>query len=119
MALASFALFNIIFAPLGFAKNPPVTYQLQGLNQDLMSPVQDDLNRSLRALVHPSSEDIQFWYHHFTYDIKQALEAYGYFKPIIRHSLKKVDASWNANFQGSVGPPLKITSLKILGSVVN
>lgn len=114
LALASFALFNIIFAPLGSAKNPPVAYQLQGLNQDLISPVQDDLDLSLRALVHPSTEDIQFWYHHSISDIKQTLETYGYFKPIIKHSLKKVDESWNANFKISVGPPLKITSLKII-----
>lgn len=114
LALACFALLNIIFAPLGFAKNPPVAYQLKGLNQDLMSPVKDDLDRSLQALVHPTTEDIQFWYHHSISDIKQALEAYGYFKPIIRHSLKKTDASWNANFQISLGPPLRITSLRIL-----
>ena len=114
LALASFALFNIIFAPLGSTKNLPVAYQLQGLNQDLISPIQDDLDRNLQALVHPSSEDIQFWYHHSISDIKQALEAYGYFKPIIKNSLKKVDGSWNANFKISVGPPLRITSLKIL-----
>lgn len=113
LTIAGLALFNMIFAPLGFAENSPVAYQLQGLNQDLKSPVQDGLDRSLQTLVHPSAEDVQLWYQHSISDIKQALEAYGYFKPTIRHSLKKIDTRWNANFQISVGPPLKITSLKI------
>lgn len=113
LTIAGLALFNMIFAPLGFAENSPVAYQLQGLNQDLKSPVQDGLDRSLQTLVHPSAEDVQLWYQHSISDIRQALEAYGYFKPTIRHSLKKIDTRWNANFQISVGPPLKITSLKI------
>jgi translocation and assembly module TamA len=113
LTIAGLALFNMIFAPLGFAENSPVAYQLQGLNQDLKSPIQDGLDRNLRTLVHPSAEDVQLWYQHSISDIKQALEAYGYFKPIIWHSLKKIDTRWNANFQISVGPPLKITSLKI------
>lgn len=113
LTIAGLALFNTIFAPLGFAENSPVAYQLQGLNQDLKSTVQDGLDRSLQTLVHPSAEDVQLWYQHSISDIKQALEAYGYFKPTIRHSLKKIDTGWNANFQISVGPPLKITSLKI------
>jgi len=113
LTLAGLALLNTIFAPLGFAKNSPVAYQLQGLNQDLKSPVQDGLDRSLQTLVHPSAEDVQLWYQHSISDIKQALEANGYFKPTIRHSLKKIDNGWYANFQISVGPPLKITSLKI------
>lgn len=114
LALASCALFNMIFAPLGFAENSPVAYHLQGLNQNLLSPVQDSLDRSLQTLLHPSAEDVQLWYQHSISDIKQTLEAYGYFKPIIRHSLKKVDGSWNASFKISAGPPLRITSLKIL-----
>lgn len=113
-ALASFALFNMIFAPLGFAKNSPVAYQIQGLNQDLKSPVQESLDQSLEALSHPSTDEVQLWYQHSISDIKQALEAYGYFKPTIRHSLKKADAGWDASFQISVGPPLRITSLKVL-----
>ncbi|TLY48638.1 MAG: hypothetical protein E6K54_01165 [Gammaproteobacteria bacterium] len=114
LALASLALFNMIFAPLGFTENLPVAYQLRGLNQDLISPVQHNLDRSLKTLVHPSSQDVQLWYQHSISDIKQTLEAYGYFKPNIKHSLKKIDGRWNANFQISVGPPLRITSLKIL-----
>jgi translocation and assembly module TamA len=114
LIIAVLALFNMIFAPLGFAENPPVAYQLQGLNQDLKSPIQDSLDRSLRTLVHPSAEDVQLWNQHSIFDIKQALQAYGYFKPTISHSLKKIGTSWNANFQISKGPPLRITSLKIL-----
>ena len=61
LTLAGLALLNTIFAPLGFAENSPVAYQLQGLNQDLKSPVQDGLDRSLQTLVHPSAEDVQLW----------------------------------------------------------
>ncbi|MEN9916138.1 MAG: surface antigen [Pseudomonadota bacterium] len=114
LALVSLALFNIFFPTLGFSENPAVAYQLLGLNQDLINPVQNSLDQSLGALVHPSSEDIQLWYQHSISDMKQTLEAYGYFKPTIKHSLKKIDASWNAKFQITVGPPLRLTSLKIL-----
>lgn len=114
LIIASLALLNILFTPLGYAEYPPrVVYQIQGLNQDLMGPVQNHLDRSLQSLVHPSTEEVQFWYQHSVSDIQQTLEAYGYFKPSIKHSLKKIDASWNANYQIFVGPPLKITTLKI------
>lgn len=114
LVLVSLALFSMTFASLGFAENPSVAYQLQGLNQNLINPIQYCLDRSLQTLVHPSDEDVQFWYQHAISDIKQTLSTYGYFKPTIRHSLKKIDTHWNANFQIFVGPPLKITSLKIL-----
>lgn len=113
LAIASLALLDILFTPLGYAEYPRVTYQIQGLNPDLMSPVQHRLDQSLQTLVHPSTEAIQFWYRHSVSDIKQTLEAYGYFKSSIKHSLKKIDASWDASYQISVGSPLKITTLKI------
>lgn len=111
--VAKLAVLNILFTSLGYAEYPPVAYQIQGLNPDLMSPVQNHLDRSLQTLVHPSTEAVQFWYQHSVSDIKQTLEAYGYFKPSINHSLKKIDARWNVNYQIFVGPPLKITTLKI------
>ena len=113
LIIANLALLNILFTPLGYAEYPPVVYQIQGLKQDLMSPVQHRLDRSLQTLTQSSTEAIQFWYQHSVSDIKQTLEAYGYFKPSIKCSLKKIDASWDASYQISVGPPLKITALKI------
>ncbi|WP_342219961.1 autotransporter assembly complex family protein [Rickettsiella endosymbiont of Miltochrista miniata] len=113
MAIASLALLNILFIPLGYAEYPRVAYQMQGLNQDLIGPIQQRLDTSLQSLVDPSTEDVQFWYQHSVSEIKQSLAAYGYFKPSIKHSLKKIDANWNARYQISVGPPLKITTLKI------
>jgi translocation and assembly module TamA len=113
LIIASLAILNILFTPLGYAEYPRVAYQIQGLNQDLMSPVQHRLDQNLQTLVHPSTEDFQFWFQHSISDIKQTLEAYGYFKPSIKHSLKKIDTSWNASYQISVGPPLKITTLKV------
>lgn len=113
LAIAGLAVLNILFTSSGYAEYPGVVYQIQGLNQDLMSPVQHRLDQSLQALTQPSTEAIQFWYQHSVSDIEQTLEAYGYFKPSIKHSLKKIDASWNASYQIFVGPPLKITTLKI------
>ncbi len=113
LAIASLALLNILFTPLGYAEYPRVIYQIQGLNQDLMSLVQHRLDSSLQSLVNPSTQDVQFWYQHSVSDIKQTLEAYGYFKPSINHSLKKIDGDWDAKYQISVGPPLKITTLNI------
>ena len=113
LAIASLALLNILFTPLGYAEYPRVIYQIQGLNQDLMSLVQHRLDSSLQSLVNPSTQDVQFWYQHSLSDIKQTLEAYGYFKPSINHSLKKIDGDWDAKYQISVGPPLKITTFNI------
>ncbi|MEN9450377.1 MAG: surface antigen [Pseudomonadota bacterium] len=113
LAVACLALVNILFIPLGYAEYPRVIYQIQGLNQDLMSLVQHRLDSSLQSLVNPSTQDVQFWYQHSVSDIKQTLEAYGYFKPSINHSLKKIDGDWDAKYQISVGPPLKITTLNI------
>ncbi len=113
LAIAGLALLNIFFTPLGYAEYPRVVYQIQSLNQDLMSPVQNHLDQSLQTLAHPSFEEVQFWYQHSIFDIKQTLEAYGYFKPSIKHTLKKIDGSWNATYQITAGPPLKITTLQI------
>lgn len=113
LLIASLAILNILFTPLGYAGYPRVVYQIQGLNQNLISPVKHRLEQSLQTLIRPSTEDVQFWYQHSVSDIKQTLEAYGYFKPSIKHTLKKIDADWNASYQISVGPPLKITTLKI------
>ncbi|MFZ0219421.1 MAG: autotransporter assembly complex family protein [Candidatus Aquirickettsiella sp.] len=117
MLIASLA---ILFASSGgYAEYPRVTYHLQGLNQDLMSPVQQRLDRSLQALINPSLDDIQFWGQRAISDIKQTLAAYGYFKPSITHTLNKIDTSWNASYQVSIGPPLKITALKVSIEEVN
>ncbi|MDQ5899562.1 MAG: translocation and assembly module TamA [Pseudomonadota bacterium] len=113
LAIAGFAILNILCASSGYAEYPPVVYQIQGLNQDLMSPVQRRLDRSLQTLTQPSTEDIQSWYRQSVSDIKQTLEAYGYFKPSIKPTFKKIDSSWDASYQISVGPPLKITTLQV------
>ncbi len=113
LTITSLALLNILFTPLGYAEHPRVVYQIQGLNQDLMSSVQHQLVQSLQSLTDPSTEDVQFWYQHSVSGIKQTLEAYGYFKPSIKHTLKKIDVGWNVSYQISVGPPLKITTLQI------
>lgn len=107
------ALLNILFASTGYAEYPHVAYQIKGLNQDLMSPVQHRLDQSLKPLVHPSPEEVQLWYQHSIFDIKQTLEAYGYFKSSIQPTLKKMDTRWNVSYQISVGPPLKITTLDV------
>ena len=92
LAIAGFAILNILCASSGYAEYPPVVYQIQGLNQDLMSPVQRRLDRSLQTLTQPSTEDIQSWYRQSVSDIKQTLEAYGYFKPSIKPTFKKIDS---------------------------
>lgn len=113
LAIAILPIVNILFTSSGYAECPRVVYQVQGLNQDLMSPVQQQLDRSLQTLTHPSTEDIQYWYQQSASDIKQTLEIYGYFKPSIKHTLKKINTHWNANYQIFIGPPLRITSLHI------
>lgn len=113
LSIAGLALLNILFIPLGYAEYPRLAYQIQGLNPDLMGPIQQRLDSSLQGLVDPSNEAVQFWYQHSVSEIKQSLAAYGYFKPSIKHSLKKINANWNASYQISIGPPLKITTLKI------
>lgn len=118
-AIASLALLNILFTPLGYAEYPRVVYQLQGLNQNLLSLVQLRLDNSLQSLVNPSTQDVQFWYQHSVSDIKQTLEAYGYFKSSINYSLKKIDANWDAKYLISIGPPLKITTLNISAEDTN
>jgi translocation and assembly module TamA len=114
LTVAGFALLNILFIPAGYAEHPRVMYQIQGLNQDLASTVRSQLDQSLKILKHSSSTEIQLWYQHSISAIKQTLEAYGYFKPSIEHTLKKIDGHWNVNYQISVGPLLKITTLDIL-----
>jgi translocation and assembly module TamA len=113
LIIARLAILGILFTSLGYAEYPSVVYQLQGLNQELTTSVQHRLDQSLQTLVKPSTEDIHFWYQHSISDIKQTLAVYGYFKPSIKHSLKNIDAKWSARYQISVGPPLKITTLKI------
>lgn len=113
LTIVGFAVLNILSSTSGYAEYPKVAYQIQGLNQDLTSPIQQRLDQSLRTIAHPSAEDIQLWYQRSISDINQALEAYGYFNPTIRCSLKKIGMRWNACFQIFMGPPLNITSIKI------
>jgi translocation and assembly module TamA len=113
LGIAGLAILNLLFAASGYAEYPRVVYQIQGLDQDLMSPVQHRLDQTLQTLVHPSTEDVQVWHQHSISDIKQILATYGYFKPSIKPTLKKIDANWNASYQISVGPLLKITTLKL------
>lgn len=119
LTIASYALLNIFFISKGYAEYPRVDYQIQGLNQDLTSPIRRRLDQSLKTLKHSSNKEVQLWYQHSTADIKQTLEAYGYFKSSIKHTLKKIDGHWNVNYQISVGPPLKITTLDISVEAAN
>lgn len=109
----SFTILNILYTSAGYAKYPLVVYQIQGLNQDLMGPVQHRLDQSLKTLIRPSPEEVKFWCQHSTSDIKKTLQAYGYFKSTIKHKLKKIDKNWNVSYQIFIGPPLKITALEL------
>lgn len=113
LTIARFALLNILFTSSGYAEYPRVAYQIQGLNQDLMRPARHRLDKSLQTLIHPSAKEIQFWSQHSISEIKQILEAYGYFKPSIKPTLKKIDGCWNVSYQISLGRPLKITALNV------
>jgi translocation and assembly module TamA len=91
-----------------------VVYQIQGLNQDLTRIVQQSLDQSLQASSRPSNQaGIQLWYQQSIADIRHILAAYGYFKPSIRPSLKQKGVKWDANYQISLGPPLRITLLEV------
>ena len=114
LIIARLAVLAVLFTSLVSASEPRVIYQIQGLNQDLVRVVQQHLDQSLQASSRlPNEGDIQHWYQQSSAGIQHILAAYGYFKPSIHPSLKQKGGKWYANYQISLGPPLKITTLEV------
>ncbi len=96
------------------APNSFIVYQIQGLTPALTAPVEARLAHSLESLTPPLTPDmVQTWYQQASSEIRQALFPYGYFKPAIRSKLFYQNKIWHAAYQVTLGPPLKITRLKV------
>lgn len=113
LIIARLAVLAILFSSLGYASEPRVVYQIQGLNQDMIRVVQQHLDQSLPTSSRPSGEEIRRWYQQSLSEIRHTLAAYSYFKPSIHASLKQKGTQWYANYQISLGRPLKITRLEV------
>lgn len=89
-----------------------------GLTDDLQKNVKIALQNQQAKVITPiTSDGIQYFTNHAPATIKEALQPYGYFHPIIKSSLSRKGNQWIVNFQIRRGPPILVThvNLDIIG----
>jgi len=96
-------------------QNGTVTVIIEGLDDDILRDnvlAYLDINR---LTDQPAPEEIRLnWLHKKAENqIRQALQPFGYFEPVIDASLTRTDQGWEARYRIQPGRPLRITVLDV------
>lgn len=109
----------IYFLLIKFAfAEPNLTYQINGLNGDLLKNAQARLNEQLQNIEKPlTPAKIQQFYQHSKNEIQKSIEPFGYFYAKVSTQLKNQEEQWQASYIVNPGPQLTITrvDVQILG----
>jgi len=96
-----------------YAKNT-LHYSIVGLSGDIQKSVEQSLNiKQQEELTNPTPKEIQVFVAAAPYDIKIALQPFGYFQAEVTSSLTNKGEDWFANFVVKPQTPVKISSLDI------
>ncbi|MCP5159477.1 MAG: outer membrane protein assembly factor [Gammaproteobacteria bacterium] len=100
------------------AQNGTLSVVVEGLDEPLRDNVLASLDINHFA-DKPAPEEIRLnWLHRQAeHEIRQALQPFGYFEPIIEAALNRTDSGWEARYRIQPGRPLRVTELdvKVLG----
>ena len=101
-----------LYSPFAWAQ---VEVSISGVDNklegELLSVV--TLNRQ-RERQHITVARVRSLYRRADQEIKMALRARGYYKPVVQSSLDETEKGWSAKFDIKTGPPVIITKLQIV-----
>jgi translocation and assembly module TamA len=88
--------------------------QISGLSGPILKNVQERLQISETAYEQTLTPGtIQTFYKNAPDNIKKAVEPFGFFKSTIQTNLTHTGDMWEASFAVTLGPPIKITTVKV------
>ncbi|HEV8580312.1 MAG TPA: autotransporter assembly complex family protein [Thermoanaerobaculia bacterium] len=92
--------------------------EVEGVRRDLERNIRSVLSLEKLDKDELSEERIRRLHADATAEIEEALQPFGYYRPVVRSELRQEKDQWLAHYDVDAGPPLKVASvnLRVLGA---
>lgn len=91
--------------------------EVEGVRRDLERNIRSVLSLEKLDKKELNEESIRRLHADATGEIEEALQPFGYYRPVVRAELKQEGEQWTAHYEVDAGPPIKVASvdLRIVG----
>jgi len=107
-----FFLISFIRLSLALAAEEKVKVEIEGVGEEIMENIRAYLSLE-KPPSRPTETMVRRLYNQAPEEIKQALQAMGYYQPRIDSELLQDDKKWIARFKIDPGPPVRLTRLDL------